>query len=83
MLTIKKHNTDTLCRQVYEEGRSRVWPGLGQEVSEICRELGIPDVTEQIVSKCEIKTAIFENHYIDMVEKVKKQTKLKTSKIRI
>ena len=42
--------------------------------------MGIPDVNEQIVSKCEIKKAIFENHYSDMVEKVKKQTKLEDIK---
>ena len=80
LLRIKKHNTETLCRQVYDEGRIRGWPGLGQEVSEICRELSIPDVNDQIVSKCEIKKAIFENHYSDMIEKVKKQTKLEDIK---
>ena len=39
LLRIKKHNEEALCRQVYEEGRSRGWPGLGQEVSAICKEL--------------------------------------------
>ena len=80
LLRIKKHNEEALCRQVYEEGRSRGWPGLGQEVSAICKELGIADVNEQMVSKCDVKKAIFENHYNEMVEKVKKQTKLEDIK---
>ena len=42
---IKSHNTGSLCRQVYEEERAKVWPGLGMEVKQICEELEIPALT--------------------------------------
>ena len=37
-------------------------------------------MNEVMVSKCEVKKAIFENHYNDMMEKVRKQTKLEDIK---
>ena len=49
-------------------------------MSAICKELGIADVNEQMVSKCDVKKAIFENHYNEMIEQVKKQTKLEDIK---
>ena len=74
VLRIKNHHTDTLCRQVYDEGRHK--SGLSQEVSGICEELGLPDVNGVNVPKSEVRKAIFEHHCKDMVEIVNKQTKL-------
>ena len=76
IMRIKKHEEGVLCRQIYEEGKINGWPGLGQEVTEICNTIGIPDVNSQIVTKKEVKTAIFEHHYKDMVETVKTKKKL-------
>ena len=76
LLRIKKHDKQTLCRQVYEEGRTRGWPGLGEEVTGICHALGIPDANELIITKQEVKRAIVQHHYNDMVESVKEKKKL-------
>ena len=62
VMRLKQQETSSLCRQIYEEGRTREWPGLGEEVSEICREIGIPDVNEVLVLKSEIKKAIHQHH---------------------
>ena len=80
ILRIKNHEKGTLCRDVYEEAKSKSWPGLGKEVSEICSVLGIPDVNVVVVSKQEVKKAIFEHHYSEMVKVVKEQTKLEDIK---
>jgi hypothetical protein len=45
-------------------------------VSNICGELGIPDVNNVFVTKTEVKRAIFEHHYNDMVDIVKTKSKL-------
>ena len=55
---IKKQSTTSLSRQVYEESRDRGWPGLGEEVTEICKTIGIPDVNDVDVCKSFIKKAI-------------------------
>ena len=80
ILRIKNHSNDTLCKQVYNDGRQRSWPGLPQEVASICQEVGLPDVNSVNVQKSEVKRAIFEHHYRDMVEIVDKQTKLESIK---
>ena len=80
ILRIKNHEKGTLCRDVYEEAKAKSWPGLGQEVSEICNVLGIPDANVVVVSKQEVKKAIFEHHYSDMVKVVQEQTKLEDIK---
>ena len=49
---------------------------LGQEVTEICDTIGIPVINNVIVTKREVKKAIFEHHYMDMVENVKTKKKL-------
>ena len=56
----------TLSRQVYEEGKAKEWPGLGKEVSEICRNIGLPDVNDVEVSKSYVNEVIFNHHYADM-----------------
>ena len=80
MIRVKNHEKGTLCRDIYEECKRNGWPGLGREVSDICQELGIPDVNEVVVSKQEIKEAIYKHHYSDMTDIVQKQTKLENIK---
>ena len=77
---IRKHEEDTLCRQIYEECKSKGWPGLGQEVSNICSIINIPDVNEQIVSKREVQEAIFNHHYSEMKQEINKMKKLEPIK---
>ena len=80
LLRIRNHDKSTLCRQVYEEGRNNGWPGLGQEVASICQALGIPDANKETLNKKEVKQAILENHYNDMVEEIKEKKKLDSIK---
>jgi hypothetical protein len=61
LIRIKNHEKDALCRQIYEEGKAKGWPGLGKEVIDICKEINIPDVNNEAVAKTIVKEAIF-NH---------------------
>ena len=45
-------------------------------MSDICAKIGIPDVNRVMVPKVDIKKAIFEDHYRDMIEEVKSKAKL-------
>ena len=54
------------CKQIYEEGKAKGWPGLGKEVSEICKAINIPDVNNEGVQKAAVKKAIFNHHYAAM-----------------
>ena len=74
LMRIKNHNTSVLCRQVYEEGRRNGWPGLWEEVREICEVLGLPDMNEETVTKSAVRNAIFENHYSDLKSEMEKST---------
>ena len=42
------------------------FPGLGQEVTEICQEVGIPDASRQEVTKEELKEAIKLKHLAEL-----------------
>ena len=56
------------------------WPGLWKEVSEICKEVGIPDVNEVWVSKYEIKKSIFRHHLNVLTEQIQDPDKYKKMK---
>ena len=77
---IKKQSTTSLSRQVYEESRDRGWPGLGEEVTEICKTIGIPDVNDVDVCKSAIKKAIWDHHYVDMKKELDGSKKLEPIK---
>ena len=80
LIRIKQHGTDVLCRQVYEESMKHDWPGLGQEVAEICAKIGISDVNRTKVNKSDVRKAVFEHHYEEMINVVKDQKKLEDIK---
>ena len=80
LMRIRNHNEDTLCKQIYEEGKSKGWPGLSQEVRQICQNIDIPDVNEQYVPKHVVKKAVFDDHYQEMEKEVKKMKKLENIK---
>ena len=69
-----------MSRQVYEESRTRGWPGLGEEVTDICKEIGIPDVNREVVSKSVIKEAIWKHQYADIKKELSTSKKLKDIK---
>ena len=53
---------------------------LGKEVAEICKEINIPDVNEQYVSKEVIKDGIWNHHYVDLKKELESSKKLKDLK---
>ena len=67
LIRIKWQDSSSLLRQVYEESREGGWPGLGEEVTEICREIGFPDVNDVVVSKETIMNAIYGNSTLWML----------------
>ena len=80
MMRIKNHEMDTLCWQVYKEGRSHNWPGLWKEVSYICSTVGLSDVNTTLLTKTEIKEAISKHHMSEMVDIIKTKQKLDSIK---
>ena len=76
LLRIKGHDKNTLCREVYEEGKKNSWPGLGREVTKICEILDIPDVNDTNMTKQDIKKAVSEHHTKVMMDEVKTKSKL-------
>ena len=46
----------------HEEGRAKGWPGLSEEVTEICKQLDIPDVNDVLITKASLKKAIIYHH---------------------
>ena len=73
---ILRQEEGSLCQQIYIQGREMGWPGLWQEVAEICQEVGIPDVNMTEVSSWNIKEAIFHNHLEFMKSEIKEKKKL-------
>ena len=80
LVRIKMQDESALSRQVYEESRSRGWPGLGEEVTNICKEIGIPDVNYEVVNKSVITEAIQRHHYADIKKELGTSKKLKDIK---
>ena len=64
VLAIKEQEDDCLAKEVLKEQVRMEWPGLGQEVMDICREIGLPDATKEeiVIQKEEVKEAIRMNH---------------------
>ena len=77
LVRIKNQDMTSLSRQVYEESRVKGWPGLGEEVTEICKDIGIPDVNDVFVSKPGIKKAIWDHHYVDLKKELDDSNNLK------
>ena len=77
---IHKQDPNSLVRKVYIEQLQQGWPGLVVEVTNICKEIGIPDVNRNIVQKDKIKEAVFYHHYKDLKENIYKYKKLDSIK---
>ena len=76
---------ESLANQVYREQLKMGWGGLSAEVEQICREIGVENVNEKVVSKEELKTAV-EWHNIketrDDMEKCKKLAGIRNQDLR-
>ena len=73
---IKSLPDGSLARQIYLEAESRGWPGLGQEVRQICEASGIPDLNKNLIRKTDIQKAIRNSHYKDMMSQFEGSRKL-------
>ena len=80
LVRIKMHEESVLARQIYEESKARGWPGLGEEVTQICEVIGIPDVNHVNIPKKTIISAIERNHYEDLKSELEHSKKLKDIK---
>ena len=49
ILAIREQEEGCLAKEVLEEQVRMGWPGLGQEVQEICRQTGLEDATAEEV----------------------------------
>ena len=76
----KQLEDNALAKQVYEAAEEHNWPGLGQEVRDICEEIGIEDINKYEVGKEQIQEAIFEEHYRTMIVQFETSKKLKDIK---
>lgn len=72
LLRLIRSDDDTLAKKVYNKGKEHELPVLWKEVTDICKELDIPDINDDDVPKETIRTAIFEHHYRDMMEEMEK-----------
>ena len=55
---IKNLSHDSLARKIWLEQITNFWPGLSQEVREICEDLSIPDINRVDMSKTELKKLV-------------------------
>ena len=71
---------NTVCKEIYEEGKVNGCQGFGQEVSDICKEIGLADLNESLTTKRVIKEAIDAHHYGDMKKELEKSSKMEDIK---
>ena len=57
---LRSLDKETLARQVYEEQKQQMWPGLAEEAKDICKYLDIEDVNITNLSKKEFKEVAVE-----------------------
>ena len=48
---------------------------MGSEVTDICKDLNIPDANDNNLKKEEVKRAVFDHHYMDMKNEMKEKSK--------
>ena len=67
---------ESLANQVYKEQLKMGWGGLSAEVEQICREIGVENVNEKVVSRQELKTAVEWHNIKEAKEDMEKLKKL-------
>ena len=73
---IRMQEEGQLAREVLQEQLAMGFPGLGQEVKEHCRELGLPDATTEEVEKEEVREAIQLSNLAKLKAEMKGKVKL-------
>ena len=77
---IQELEDTALARRVSQEAYEKGWPGLQQEVEDICKDIGIPNINKFNIPRSQIKEAIFFSHYKDMREEIGRSSKLEDIK---
>ena len=67
---IKSQKQVSLSQKILEEQRANNWPGLSREVTDICEQVKIQDINYIDISAREIKLAVFEHHYEELINKI-------------
>ena len=73
IMAIKEMGPNFLARKVYKEQLRQGFPGLAQEVTMICREVGLDDGNLSTLTKGQVSTAIREHHKEEMVREMGKK----------
>ena len=60
VLHIRSLDDDALAKRVYEEQKTKNWPGLAKETAEICKNLNVEDCNETVLSKAEYRKMFIE-----------------------
>ena len=76
LITAIRRMKEGLAKQVYEEQVLNGWPGLAQEVSDICTTIGIPDANFNLVNKKEVSLALRNHDKVEILNKFEKYKKL-------
>ena len=73
MLALQQQGEGCLAKEVLQEQVRMGWPGLGQEVQAICREIGLPDATCEtvMIEKEAVKEAILIHHHKHLKHEMK------------
>ena len=74
---IRRQDERGLAREVLEEQLAMGCPGLGQEVSAICKEVGLPDACRTEVEASRVKENIRLDHLNFLNAKLARKEKLK------
>ena len=69
-----------MCGKILEVQRNKNWPGLSKEVSDICNEVGIPDINDHHIPDYQIKKAVFSHHYTKLKDDIKNSKKMEKHK---
>ena len=80
VMQLKRLEEKSLALEIYKEQMKHGWPGLAQEVAEICKKLGLKDLNTTEISKEKVSEEIFYHHYKKIKEDIAKMTKVEDIK---
>ena len=72
---LQNREENNYARELLEEEQLHSWGGITQEVKDICQEMGLPNATQQFVSRQEAKEAISLHHLITIKKEMEGKRK--------
>ena len=76
LASIKQQEEEVLAKEMLEQQLESDWPGLGREVTAICREVGLPDLCKEEVKTKEIQEAVYYHHLKELKKEIHRFKKL-------